>query len=426
MCLQDTSTSVSRAGRRVMPEASLLSSFLLALLIATMALLGSAWGSKAYAVSETDIQSPDPAASTGNSQTDASELVASSMEKEADHSGENNEVTEIELKAPKVKIAKRMSYGFKASWKAIPEAKSYTVQVRSQKLTSGKWKTVAKTKKASATITMVGIRKIPAKTTLKVRVRANAGAVKSLWSGIKTIKTKGITASKHIYSHRGTGTQALSHTFAAYDLALKQGSKTIEQDVVLSKDGTLFVMHDKYFTTKSGKKYYYKDLTAKQVKMFKRANGEKIHTMQSIYNRYGDAVTYVVELKQGRALDAMVEFVQKNNPKKLIVQSNSLNTLRKVSKAMPNVKTLFLAYKKSALKKAVRKNYVDIVCMKQSLVTRANVSRIAAADKIPSAFLLNSKAAIRNAMRLGVQTYFTDNTALAVQMERQHRRYESI
>ena len=180
------------------------------------------------------------------------------------------------------------------------------------------------------------------------------------------------------------------------------------------------------FTTKSGKEYYFEDLTAKQIKMFKRANGEKIHTMQNVYDRYGDTVTYVVELKQGNALNAMVEFVQKNKPKKLIVQSSSLKTLKKTAKAMPNVKTLFLAYKKSELKKAVRKNYVDIVCLKQSLVTRANVSRIAAADKIPSAFLLNTKTALRDAIRLGVQTYFTDNTALAVQMEKRYRRYESF
>ena len=47
----------------------------------------------------------------------------------------------------------------------------------------------------------------------------------------------------HVYSHRGSK-GSNEHTFEAYDEAIKAGSHNIEQDVVVSRDGTLYVSHD--------------------------------------------------------------------------------------------------------------------------------------------------------------------------------------
>lgn len=45
-------------------------------------------------------------------------------------------------------------------------------------------------------------------------------------------------------AHRGASGLAPEHTFAAYDLALKQGADFIEQDLQQTSDGTLVVLHD--------------------------------------------------------------------------------------------------------------------------------------------------------------------------------------
>src|SRR5919199_3213688 len=45
--------------------------------------------------------------------------------------------------------------------------------------------------------------------------------------------------------HRGASGLAPEHTFASYDLALKLGADYIEQDLQMTKDGVLVVMHDK-------------------------------------------------------------------------------------------------------------------------------------------------------------------------------------
>src|SRR4051794_35389357 len=44
--------------------------------------------------------------------------------------------------------------------------------------------------------------------------------------------------------HRGASGHAPEHTFASYDLALQMGADYIEQDVQMTSDGVLVVMHD--------------------------------------------------------------------------------------------------------------------------------------------------------------------------------------
>ena len=47
-----------------------------------------------------------------------------------------------------------------------------------------------------------------------------------------------------VIAHRGASGYAPEHTFAAYDLALEQGADYIEQDLQLTADGVLVVLHD--------------------------------------------------------------------------------------------------------------------------------------------------------------------------------------
>lgn len=47
-----------------------------------------------------------------------------------------------------------------------------------------------------------------------------------------------------VIAHRGASAYAPEHTFAAYDLAMAQGADYIEQDLQLTADGVLVVLHD--------------------------------------------------------------------------------------------------------------------------------------------------------------------------------------
>jgi glycerophosphoryl diester phosphodiesterase len=53
-----------------------------------------------------------------------------------------------------------------------------------------------------------------------------------------------IAADVQVIAHRGASWDAPEHTFAAYDLALAQGADWIEQDLQMTRDGQLVVLHD--------------------------------------------------------------------------------------------------------------------------------------------------------------------------------------
>lgn len=51
-------------------------------------------------------------------------------------------------------------------------------------------------------------------------------------------------ADVQVIAHRGASAEAPEHTFAAWDLALAQGADWIEQDLQMTRDGRLVVLHD--------------------------------------------------------------------------------------------------------------------------------------------------------------------------------------
>lgn len=53
-----------------------------------------------------------------------------------------------------------------------------------------------------------------------------------------------LAADVQVIAHRGASWDAPEHTFAAYDLALAQGADWIEQDLQMTRDGQLVVLHD--------------------------------------------------------------------------------------------------------------------------------------------------------------------------------------
>lgn len=52
------------------------------------------------------------------------------------------------------------------------------------------------------------------------------------------------TPRPSVIAHRGASWDAPEHTFAAWDLALAQGADWIEQDLQMTRDGVLVVLHD--------------------------------------------------------------------------------------------------------------------------------------------------------------------------------------
>ena len=116
------------------------------------------------------------------------------------------------------------------------------------------------------------------------------------------------TVVSHVYSHRGSaGDDEL--TFAAYDRAVEAGSKYIEADIVVSGDGTVYVAHDDYALDMTGTGGYLSGMTDGQIDKLKTKNGSNVLKLKDIFEKYGDSVNYIVDVKKIKehAVDNMLK-----------------------------------------------------------------------------------------------------------------------
>jgi glycerophosphoryl diester phosphodiesterase len=131
--------------------------------------------------------------------------------------------------------------------------------------------------------------------------------------------------------HRGASGYAPEHTIPAYDLALRMGADYIEQDLQLTKDGVLVVLHDDTLdrTARPTAESSPGDCTGlvieKTLAQIKTCDvgtwfnktyplyatpeyvGLKIPTLEEVFQRYGTGVNYYIETKNPGAAPGMEE-----------------------------------------------------------------------------------------------------------------------
>ncbi|HEY9227341.1 MAG TPA: glycerophosphodiester phosphodiesterase [Gemmatimonadaceae bacterium] len=144
---------------------------------------------------------------------------------------------------------------------------------------------------------------------------------------IQTKKSGKDDAPALAIGHRGASGYAPEHTIASYDLALDLGADYIEQDLQLTKDGVLVAMHDPTLDrTARGDAANCKGLviekTLAQIKTcdvgiwFNQAFpdlarpeyvGQRIPTLQEVFERYQHGVNYYIETKNPEDAPGMEE-----------------------------------------------------------------------------------------------------------------------
>jgi glycerophosphoryl diester phosphodiesterase len=161
--------------------------------------------------------------------------------------------------------------------------------------------------------------------------------------------------------HRGASGYAPEHTFPAYDLALRMGADYIEQDLQLTNDGVLVVLHDETLDrTARGPEENCTgsviDKTLEQIKTceagswFNEENPEyareeyvglEIPTLEDVFQRYGSGVNYYIETKNPDEAPGMEEELLRSmdrygltgpaaERRQVLIQSFSPDSLQKI------------------------------------------------------------------------------------------------
>ncbi|PAB01811.1 glycerophosphodiester phosphodiesterase [Enterococcus canintestini] len=227
-------------------------------------------------------------------------------------------------------------------------------------------------------------------------------------------------ATAKIYSHRGASGEEIEHTFSAYDLAILYGSKFIEQDLVTSKDGTLYISHDLSAKRITGVNKNFSDMTDSEINNLKTANGDRILKLQDVFNKYKDKVHYVIELKENDLQTSLFKKITKDNnlENNIIVQASNVKALNNLEAVFPDMKKLLLVNTQDKLESGVKEKNVDIISAEKKLMTTDNVELVHKHNKEFNVWTLNTTKEIENAIKLRVDTYFTNYTAKAIALEK--------
>lgn len=230
--------------------------------------------------------------------------------------------------------------------------------------------------------------------------------------------------ASHVYSHRGVQ-GSYEHSFKAYDEAISAGSHNIEQDLVISSDGVLFVSHDLDATFMTGVNALYSSMTADEIDALKTRAGNKVLRLSEVFDRYGRSINYIIELKtaDSTSVSAFGNNVDEYGYKDIItVQSVNTDVLRTLDEKYPDMPKLFVCKSQQSFYNSLEMPYVDIVSVSidRGLMTESNCEAAHEKGKLFSAWTLSMESSIRKAIDMNVDNYFTNDTPLALSLEREY------
>lgn len=232
--------------------------------------------------------------------------------------------------------------------------------------------------------------------------------------------------TSHVYSHRGSEGPE-EHSFKAYDAAIEAGSRYIEQDVVMSSDGVLYVSHDLNAVTMTGYNGMFEYISSETVDGLRTEAGNKILRLSEVFEHYGTDINYVVELKDNsdKCILEFENLVEEYGVSDVVtVQSMKASTLEVIEIKYPDMPKLFVCWNQGDFDYVLDQPYVDIISVRGTaetgIFTESNCKAAHDAGKKFSVWTLDTEDEIKKAIDMGVDTYFTNDTPLALSLEREY------
>ncbi|MBR0379072.1 MAG: glycerophosphodiester phosphodiesterase [Mogibacterium sp.] len=224
----------------------------------------------------------------------------------------------------------------------------------------------------------------------------------------------------HIYTNSGSSSEE-RYTMAAFDSAVEGGSVCLSMPVVAAKDGTLYVAYDDYLRDMTGLDGYLSGMSDGQIAEVKTKGGNGIVKLSDVFEKYGTDVNYVIEIRYANERNIMpfVETVKKAGVADVTsVSSYYFGALDIVENEFPDMPKIFLSENEVDLAEAQRSDTVDLISVNRELMTAENLAAVHESGKKFGAWTLNSDEDIKSAVSMGLDSYFTDEGALAVSIEK--------
>jgi glycerophosphoryl diester phosphodiesterase len=171
-----------------------------------------------------------------------------------------------------------------------------------------------------------------------------------LWLFLPVSFLCAITSAMEIIAHRGASFDAPENTLSAIRLAWEQGADAVEVDVHLSRDGRVVVIHDAN-TRKTGGlnrkvcEQTWADLQKLDVGRWKAEQflGERIPDLDQALSTIPQGKRFFIEVKcDDGFVEAAAETLGKHSDKQIVVIGFSLETMKHVKSAFPQLEVCWI------------------------------------------------------------------------------------
>ena len=139
-----------------------------------------------------------------------------------------------------------------------------------------------------------------------------------------------------VIGHRGVMGYEPENTLRSFKKAIQLGVDAIELDVHLSKDKKLVVIHDKSVNRTTNGKGLVKNLTLIELKRLNAGKGEKIPTLQEVFDLIKKKCYINIELKSPHVEEPVVAIIKKNRVENKVLLSSFKLAYLKNSKRQYN------------------------------------------------------------------------------------------
>lgn len=245
-----------------------------------------------------------------------------------------------------------------------------------------------------------------------------------------------------VIAHRGASAYAPEHTFAAWDLALDMGADYIEQDLQMTSDGELIVLHDDTLDRTLRGEGCTGRASHRSLELIRRCDAgswfnaarpehadarfamQRVASLAEVLDRYSDRARFYIETKNPEEAPGMeerlVELLQERsllgtsdgNLAAVIVQSFSTASLQEMAALAPAIPRVLLLDRMSPDELLARiasaPAHADGLGPNFRSVSAAVVHAARSRNLALHPWTVNDDIDLRRMLHLGVEGVFTD------------------
>ena len=225
-----------------------------------------------------------------------------------------------------------------------------------------------------------------------------------------------------VFAHRGfVEDSIIGNSFESYDLALLSGCPQIEIDVRSSLDGILYVSHDDNLAPISASTWNISEHTSEELDGILMKNGEKLHRLSEVFDRYRDQMIYLVELKDDSTdpkpfLDVVAGYPKLSQ--NIQAQSFNIPLLENIHTELPNMFVQALISDSTKLAQTIDSNWLDSIAIDQNILSWDLISTIHESNKEVWVWTVDNLEDVHRYFSWGVDGVITDlDSAVVVYRE---------